>query len=126
MAIHSTATNATAGVFGFGPMGLGAAVIAARPGAKVIAVDPIAYRREPAEKPGARETIDPTDGDVVEQIRERTGGYGLDPALECAGKTEALNAALDLVRPFGHAAIVGADVGPGNSNIVVGASGGAV
>lgn len=102
-------TNAThtVAVFGLGPMGLGAVTIAAHLGAKVIGIDPIAYRRELAEKLGADETADPAAGDVVEQIRELTNGYGLDRALECSGNGEALHAALDLARPFGHVAIIG-------------------
>jgi len=102
-------TNAThtVAVFGLGPMGLGAVTIAAHLGARVIGVDPIPYRRNLAETLGAAETISPADGNVVEQIRNLTNGYGLDRALECAGKGESLHAALDLVRPFGHVAIIG-------------------
>jgi threonine dehydrogenase-like Zn-dependent dehydrogenase len=102
-------TNAThtVGVFGLGPMGLGAVLISAHLGARVIAVDPIAFRRELARKLGAAEAIDPAEGDVAAQIRERTKGYGLDRALECSGKPEPLHTALDLVRHFGHVSIVG-------------------
>jgi len=102
-------TNAThvVGVFGLGPMGLGAVCIGAHLGARVIGVDPIAFRRDLAEKLGAAETIDPAAGDVAAQIRELTGGYGLDRALECSGKSEPLKTALDLVRHFGHVAIIG-------------------
>lgn len=102
-------TNAThtVGVFGLGPMGLGAVCVAAHLGARVIGVEPIAYRRDLARKLGAAETVDPGEGDVVAQIRELTGGWGLDRALECSGKAEPLHAALDLLRPFGHVAIVG-------------------
>ncbi len=102
-------TNAThtVGVFGLGPMGLGAVLIATRLGARVIGVDPIAYRRELARKLGASETIDPAVGDVVAQIRELTHGYGLDRSVECTGKAEPLHAALDLARPLSHVAIIG-------------------
>jgi threonine dehydrogenase-like Zn-dependent dehydrogenase len=102
-------TNAThvVGVFGLGPMGLGAVCVAAQLGARVLGVDPIAFRRRLAEKLGAAETIDPAAGDVREQVRDVTAGYGLDRALECSGRAEPLAAALDLVRPFGHVAIIG-------------------
>ena len=102
-------TNAThtVGVFGLGPMGLGAVCVAAHLGARVIGVEPIGYRRDLAERLGAAETVDPNEGDVVARIRDLTGGRGLDRALECSGKAEPLHAALDLVRPFGHVAIVG-------------------
>jgi len=102
-------TNAThvVGVFGLGPMGLGSVCVAAHLGARVIGVDPIAFRRDLAKKLGAAETVDPGAGDVVQQIRDLTGGYSLDRALECSGKPGPLHAALDLVRPFGHVAIIG-------------------
>ncbi|MGB2820865.1 MAG: zinc-binding dehydrogenase, partial [Phycisphaerae bacterium] len=43
----------------------------------------------------------------AEQIRQATGGRGLDRALECSGEAEPLHIALDVVRPFGHVAIIG-------------------
>ena len=102
-----TCARHVVGVFGLGPMGLGATCVAAHLGAKVIGVEPVAYRRDLARKLGAAETIDPAGGSVVEQVRELTGGCGLDRALECSGDAGALHAALDLVRPFGHVAIIG-------------------
>ena len=115
-----TGVNAThvVGVFGLGPMGLGAVCIAAHLGAKVIGVDPIPFRRALAEKLGAAVTLDPMAGDIVGQVREATGGYGLDRAFECSGRPEPLRAALDLVRHFGHVAIIGenpeATISPSN------------
>ncbi|MCY3020530.1 MAG: alcohol dehydrogenase catalytic domain-containing protein [Planctomycetota bacterium] len=108
-ALKRMAANAThlIGVFGLGPMGLGAVLIAARLGARVIGVDMIAYRRDLALKLGAWRTVNPGDGDVVQQIRDLTKGYGLDRSLECSGKAEPLHAALDLARPLGHVAIIG-------------------
>ena len=53
------------------------------------------------------ETIDPAEGDVAQQIRDLTGGYGVDRALECSGRPEPLRIALDMVRHFGHVAIIG-------------------
>ena len=102
-------TNAThvVGVFGLGPMGLGSVCMAAHLGARVIGVDPIAFRRELAKSLGATHAVDPAAGDVTEQIRELTGGYGLDRATECSGRPEPLYTALDLVRHFGHVAIIG-------------------
>jgi propanol-preferring alcohol dehydrogenase len=102
-------TNAThtVGVFGLGPMGLGATMVAAALGARVLAVDPIAYRRELAKTVGAADLIDPMAGDAVAEIRELTDGYGLDRALECSGNPQALTAALDSMRHFGHLALIG-------------------
>jgi len=113
-------TNArhTVGVFGLGPMGLGAVCVTAFLGARVIGVDPIAFRRDLALKLGAAEAVDPAAGDVAEQIRDLTAGYGLDRAFECSARPEPLYTALDLVRHFGHVAIVGenpkATISPSN------------
>ena len=113
-------TNAghVVGVFGLGPMGLGAVTIAAHLGARVIAVDPIAFRRDLAKKLGAAEVVEPAQGDVAAQIRDLTKGYGLDRALECSGKPGPVYMALDLVRHFGHVAIIGeqpeAKISPSN------------
>jgi threonine dehydrogenase-like Zn-dependent dehydrogenase len=108
-ALRRMAANAshTVGVFGLGPMGLGAVLIAAHLGARVIGVDVIAYRRELALKLGAWKALNPADGDIVQQIRDATKGHGLDRALECAGRADTLHAALDLSRPFAHVAIIG-------------------
>jgi len=95
------------GVFGTGPMGLGAVCVSAFLGAKVIAVEPIAYRRALAKKLGAAEAIDPAEGDVVARIRDLTKGYGFDRAFECSAKPEALYQVLDLMHRFGHLAIIG-------------------
>ncbi len=111
-------TNAshTVGVFGLGPMGLGAVSVGAFLGAQVIAIDPIAFRRTLALALGAAAAIDPRQGDVAEQVRDQTHGHGLDHALECSGNASALESALDLVHHFGHVALVGesrrADIKP--------------
>jgi propanol-preferring alcohol dehydrogenase len=113
-------TNArhVAAVFGLGPMGLGAVCVTAFLGARVIAVDPIAFRRDLAKKLGAADVVDPAAGDVAAQIRELTKGYGLDRAFECSGKPQPLYTALDLVRHFGHVSIIGeqpeAKISPSN------------
>jgi propanol-preferring alcohol dehydrogenase len=97
----------TVGVFGLGPMGLGAVANLAHLGARVIGVDPVAYRRELAIRLGAAQGVDPGAGNAVEQIRALTQGHGLDAAMECSGHPDALTAALDSVRPFGHVALIG-------------------
>ena len=71
-------------VYGVGAVGLAAIAAAAAEGvASIIAVDPLASRREVAERFGAT-TVDPADtGEqtVVDRVRELTGGgaaYGID------------------------------------------------
>lgn len=102
-------TNArhTVGVFGLGPMGLGAVCTSAHLRARVIGVDPVPFRRELAKGLGAWATVDPKAGDPVAQIRELTEGWGIDRGFECSGRPECLGQALDLCRQFGHVRIVG-------------------
>jgi propanol-preferring alcohol dehydrogenase len=107
--IGTDATH-TVGVFGLGPMGLGAVAIAVHLGARVIGADPIACRRDLARRLGAADTINPADGSVLDQIRGCTGGWGLDRAVECSGRPDALHAALDALRPFGWIALIGESI----------------
>ena len=102
-----TQAEHTVAVFGLGPMGLGAVAIAAQKGCRVIGIEPIAFRRDLATKLGAAEVIDPTDGDVVERIKEWTDGAGVDRALECSGRADALAVAVETSAIFGHIATIG-------------------
>ena len=64
-------------VFGAGPVGLGAVQAGRVMGAgQVIAIDPVAYRREMATKLGATTVLDPAaeGADIVERIRELCKG----------------------------------------------------
>ncbi len=97
----------TVAVFGLGPMGLGAVAIAAQMGCRVIGIEPIAVRRDLAAKLGAAELIDPADGDIVERLRELTGGAGIDRSLECSGRGDVLTAATEAAAYFGHVATIG-------------------
>ncbi len=108
-ALKRMATNATHTVLvtGLGPMGLGAVLVAAHLGARVIAVDPVVYRRDLALKLGAWKAIDSGAGDLCGQVRDATSGRGVDRAVECAGRAECLEAGMELVRPLGHVAIIG-------------------
>ena len=61
-------------VFGLGPVGCCAVVVAASDGAEVVAVDPVKSRRDLAERLGAARTVDPTASDTATTIREITQG----------------------------------------------------
>ncbi len=104
--IGTSATH-TVAIFGLGPMGLGTLCVARHLGARVIGVEPVAYRRELAERLGAETTLDPADGDVVERVRKLTGGRGCERAFECSGEGEPLGWALDVAAPFAHVAVIG-------------------
>jgi threonine dehydrogenase-like Zn-dependent dehydrogenase len=75
-------------VFGAGPVGQFAIASAVMLGAEqVIAIDPYEYRLEMARnKAGATATINPdVDPDVVEQLKELTGGRGPDAVIDAVG-----------------------------------------
>jgi threonine dehydrogenase-like Zn-dependent dehydrogenase len=75
-------------VFGAGPVGQFAIASAVMMGAeRVIAIDNLAYRLEMAtRKAGATDTIDfDEDPDVVEQLKQLTGGRGPDACIDCVG-----------------------------------------
>jgi Zn-dependent alcohol dehydrogenase len=68
---------------------------------QIIAVDPIAERREVARELGATDLVDPGDGDPVEQVRALTEGRGADYAFEAAGTTTAMEQAVAWTRAAG-------------------------
>jgi propanol-preferring alcohol dehydrogenase len=93
-------------VSGLGPMGSAAVATAKANGARVIAVDPVAHRRDLARHLGADEVIDAV-GDDVASIGLFRGRGGPDVVVECSGNRFAQQAALDVVRPLGRVALVG-------------------
>jgi (R,R)-butanediol dehydrogenase / meso-butanediol dehydrogenase / diacetyl reductase len=60
-----------------------------------------------ALKLGAAAVIYTTDGDPVKQLQDLTGGIGADAALECVGRPETPQLAVELTRRGGIAVIVG-------------------
>lgn len=76
----------TVAVFGCGPVGLMSMKSAWLMGAgRVIAIDPLAYRRDLAGRVCAAETVDPNAVDPVEAIRGLTGGRGADSVIDAVG-----------------------------------------
>jgi len=95
-------------VFAQGPIGLCATVGARLRGASVIvAVDPIAGRRDMARRFGANVTLDPTTQDVVAELHRLTDGRGVDVAIEALGRQETFESALRGLRPGGTLSSLG-------------------
>jgi threonine dehydrogenase-like Zn-dependent dehydrogenase len=97
----------TLAVFGQGPVGLSATLLASAMGARVIALDVSEGRRALAQGFGAEAVLDPSAADPVEALRELTGGEGVDLALDCSASPEARAAAVRSVRTWGTACFVG-------------------
>jgi len=94
-------------VFGCGPIGLGALVSAWQFGPKqVLAVDMLENRLALADQYGAK-ILDARQGNVVDQIREITGGLGADVAIEAIGNPVTFEQAVRSVRRGGTVSVVG-------------------
>ena len=95
----------TLAIFGQGPVGLAATQLATAMGARVIAVDPLAERRELACQLGADVAIDTASS--VDAIRDLTHGEGADATLDCTGNAEARANCAKAARAWGRACFVG-------------------
>jgi len=94
-------------ITGLGPVGLGGVINARFRGARVIAVESVPWRVERARQMGAAAVIDPRSEDIVQQIRDLTGGRGVDCALDCSGDVQAERLCIDATRRKGKVAFVG-------------------
>jgi 2-desacetyl-2-hydroxyethyl bacteriochlorophyllide A dehydrogenase len=98
----------TIAVFGQGPVGLSATLLASRMGARVIALDTSAERLARAKEFGADVLINPKDtNDVVGAIRELTRGRGAHASLDASSSPQARAQAVRCVRTWGKACFVG-------------------
>ena len=96
-------------VIGLGGVGLAALMAAnVRGAAEIIAVDPVASRRDAAISLGATHAVDPADGEVVKQIRAITGRRGADYIFEAVGRQATIEAAIEATRRGGTTCVVGA------------------
>ena len=98
-------------VFGTGPIGLCAMLACQASGAPVVIVEPQPYRRNMAADLGADHVVDPSEGDVVEQVMDHTNGRGASLVLECSGSNGALAATIDVVAKGGRVVFIGHSIG---------------
>ncbi len=97
----------TLAVVGVGGLGLSAVQLGRALGAReVFAVDLQPAKRALAAQYGAV-AIDPAQGDPAVQIRDMTGGRGVDVAVELIGLPVTMRQALLSLAPMGRAVIVG-------------------
>ncbi len=134
VAIHSVDLGhlpfgGTASVIGCGPIGLLLiAVLKAAGASSVLAIEPLAHRREAAERLGADRVADSAafavQDDLMGELTGGTGaiggtGVGVDVAFEAAGNNEGVELAMASVRPGGRVVLAGI---PGDDVIRFGAS----
>ncbi|MCU1372936.1 MAG: Alcohol dehydrogenase zinc-binding domain protein [Actinomycetia bacterium] len=99
--------GATVAVIGCG--GVGTAVIQGARiagAARIMAIDPVAAKREAALGFGATDALDPSD-DPVEQVKALTGGRGVDFAFEVVGFEGLMQQAVGMTRRGGTTVLVG-------------------
>jgi threonine dehydrogenase-like Zn-dependent dehydrogenase len=97
----------TVGIFGAGPIGLAALLVAKLYGTLVISIDLNEYRLEMAERLGADRVLNACEANVLDAIKELTSGTGLDAALECVGAQITTQQALNAVKKRGTVVLVG-------------------
>jgi threonine dehydrogenase-like Zn-dependent dehydrogenase len=94
-------------VLGAGPIGLATVLAAAAAGARVMAFDPVAGRRDLATRMGAEEAGWGSRDDVVEAVRQWTRGEGPPLVIDTTGDPGALAQATDMVCAAGRVVVVG-------------------
>lgn len=95
-------------VFAQGAVGLSATIAARLSGAgRIIAVESLPDRIALARRFGADDIVDFTQGDVVEQILDLTGGVGADCSIEALGLPVTFEAALACLRAGGTLSNIG-------------------
>ncbi|MFH0759946.1 MAG: alcohol dehydrogenase catalytic domain-containing protein [Bacteroidota bacterium] len=95
------------GVLGFGPIGMSVLLAAREQGAeKAYVTDRIDARLATARLTGASLTGNPDRDDIVAMIKADEPRL-LDVIFECCGKQEAVNHAIELLRPGGKLMVIG-------------------
>jgi L-iditol 2-dehydrogenase len=95
------------GILGFGPIGMSVMLTARAEGARSVYVtDKIQDRLAVAVKEGATWTGNPLKDDVVSEINKREP-LGLDVVFECCGQQEAVDQAVEIMKPGGKIIVVG-------------------
>lgn len=95
-------------VVGLGPVGLAALMLARALGAnKLIGVEGIPERAEVAEKLGLADYVFAPGDEALEKIREVTGGYGPERAVDCSANPAGRELAIRATREWGKIAMVG-------------------
>ena len=110
-AVHTVFAQEIAGrsvsIFGCGPIGLAAVMLAKAAGAtEIYAVDANDYRLKMAKSLGATLAINAKTEDAAKRIKKETG-RGVDVFLEMSGNEGALKSGFDSLRAGGDAAILG-------------------
>ena len=98
----------TVAVTGCGAIGLFSIAVAKACGAaKVFAIEVNEHRRSVAATMGADVVLNPATDNVVERIKDETGGTGVDVLLEMSGVPTAIRTGFAALRTGGRASLLG-------------------
>ena len=87
-------------VGGAGPIGLLLAAVLKAKGIKVIITELSKARKDKARESGVADYIlDPSEVDVVEEVKKLTNGEGVDVAFECTSVNKVLDTMVEACRP---------------------------
>jgi L-iditol 2-dehydrogenase len=89
-------------VMGQGPIGIMLAVLARRRGARVITSDLLPQRHTIARTFGLDQSIDASESDAVQLVKEQTEGRGADAVILAVAGTALIRPAMDATRPGGR------------------------
>ena len=104
LSLHGDETIA---IFGQGPVGLSATQLAHAMGARVIALDISAERRQLATEMGADVALDPMADDPVQAILDLTHGEGAHKTMDASSSPQARTQAVRATRAWGACCYVG-------------------
>tara|TARA_B100000700_G_scaffold39471_1_gene39717 strand:- start:15459 stop:16460 length:1002 start_codon:yes stop_codon:yes gene_type:complete len=95
-------------VVGGGIMGLFTLAFLKRRGIeRMVMSEPVKARRDMAKQFGADLLHDPSEGDLVEFIKDHNGGYGANIAAEAVGQPKLVAKCVEVVRPRGQILMIG-------------------
>jgi threonine dehydrogenase-like Zn-dependent dehydrogenase len=95
-------------ITGLGPVGLAAGALCRKLGAeRIIGIDISAERRDLALRLGLCDSVVVAGPDNVDEVRELTGGLGVERAVDCSANAEARGIAIRATRKWGKIAMVG-------------------
>lgn len=95
-------------ITGLGPVGLAAGALCRKMGAeKIIGIDISPERRQIALRLGLCDFVLAAAAENVDQVRELTGGRGVERAVECSANPDARTAAIRMTRKWGRVVMIG-------------------
>jgi threonine dehydrogenase-like Zn-dependent dehydrogenase len=95
-------------ITGLGPVGLAAGALCRKLGAdRIIGIDISAERRDLALRLGLCDSVLAAGANNVDEVRQFTGGQGVERAVDCSANAEARAIAIRATRKWGKMAMVG-------------------